>query len=114
MANILQSDAQDGARLFTAKDASGESIGFALSSLDKNGKLCLDSIHVIPKARRGGVGGALLRAVISWGINNGAQELTGEFYPEFRGGADETAARMFYDKNNIQIDEDNNLRGRLR
>ena len=113
MGRIIQSDA-NGARYFEAKSDNNETVGFAVSSIDSNGKLSLDSIHVIPGIRKNGVGSILLDAVISWGISEGANELVGEFFPEFRGGKDEEDARKFYAKNGINIDGENNLRGRIR
>ncbi len=112
MFKIIQKDVKD-CKFFQAEE-NGQLIGLAVSSINENRQVVLDSIHIIPGARRGGVGSALLNSVIKWGKEEGIDEVVGEFSPEFRGGEDEKAARKFYEKHGFTIDEENNLRGRVK
>ncbi len=109
MAKIEQRDIE-GAHWYQVKEG-GETVGFAISSLDSQGKVVLDSIHVIPGRRKSGVGSALLGAVKSWGKDKGATKIMGGFSPEFRGGEDEEAARKFYARHGITITEEDKLEG---
>ena len=111
MAEIYQRDV-NGARFFQAEEG-GTTKGFAVSSLGNDGQLILDSIHVVPPARGKGIGSALLSAVFDWGKEKGASEITGDFYPEFKGGNDEKAAREFYRKHGVEICSDGKLKRKI-
>ncbi|MCX6705967.1 MAG: GNAT family N-acetyltransferase [Candidatus Woesebacteria bacterium] len=113
MIKIKQKDVKGG-RWFQAEEENGQLLGFATSSLNENNQVVLDSIHVVPIARKKGIGTALLDSVLKWGNEEGVNEVVGEFFPEFRGGEDERAARKFYERRGISIDSENNLKGRVR
>lgn len=112
MPKIEQSDA-NGARFFKVKNQSGEVEGFGISSLTNDNQLKVDTIQVIPGARKKGVGGAILGAIIGWGKAKGARKITGEFFPEYRGGKSEEELREFYKKRGIHVDEKGNLIGKI-
>lgn len=88
--------------------------GFGVAQLSDDKTLILESIHVIPGRRKRGIGSRLLESIINWGKDQGAQKLEGEFKPEYgRGSESEKAAKSFYNKNEISIDEKDHLSRRL-
>jgi len=98
---------------FHASDQKGGINGLGVASIGKDGNLIIGSIHVIPAARRRGVGASILDAIKKYGKECGAKELTGDFFPEFRGGKDEAAARKFYRKHGIEITSEGKLKAKL-
>ena len=112
MTEIHQRDIGDG-RWFEARDPQQRLEGLAVVSLQEKG-LNLDTIHVVPIARRKGIATILLEAIFKWGKENGAEEITGDFSPEYIGGQDEFNARLFYKKHGIEITADNKLKGKVK
>ncbi len=112
MIKISRKDVKDG-KWFQAEE-SGQLLGFATSRLNEDKQVVLDSIHIVPVARRKGIETALLDSVLKWGNEEGATEVVGEFFPEFRGGEDERAARKFYERHGISIDNEDKLSGRIK
>jgi ribosomal protein S18 acetylase RimI-like enzyme len=74
-----------------AEDEEGP-VGYALGKLE-NGTICyLDSLYVRLRARRGGVGKALMAEAATWGAAHGAQTMTLEVL------ASNVAARSIYER----------------
>lgn len=112
MAYVIQEDV-NAKKWFKIFDDDDSFAGLAVSRIDGS-KLMLDSISIIDGKRGNGIGGMLLDAVKDWGMQNGCSEIQGDFFPEELGGELEGYARRFYAKNGINIDSENNLKGRLR
>lgn len=78
-----------------AEDEEGAA-GYALAKLEE-GTICyLDSLYVRPRARRGGLGKALMAEAVAWGSELGARTMTLEVL------ASNAAARSIYDRFGFQ------------
>ena len=113
MSSIHEKDAPDGKTRIVTHQEKGETNGFAMGTITDGNQLYLDNIHTIPAARGKGIGSIILHALFGWAQSHGCNEVTGDFFPEFKGGADEEAARKFYAKHGIKIDDQNRLHGKI-
>lgn len=80
-------------RTLRVADFEGQIVGFAAATLLPDGQQNqaeLDSIAVHPNARRRGVGGVLLRSVLTWAAEQGARRLALEVRAE-----NEPAIRLY-------------------
>lgn len=76
MSPLIERCQKDGSCLIQAERSNGEVVGVAVGSIKKK-TLVLETIHVQTSARRRGWGKKLMKALISWGVDNGAKELEG-------------------------------------
>lgn len=91
--------------MVTPTGASGEAIGCGIANLE-NDILVLETIEINAASRGKGVGTEVLNALFTWGRQNGASVLTGDFKPEPWSAR---KARDFYEINGVDITADGKL-----